>query len=195
RPKLVYAPHCYLRFVDIGGDYKPKHVKEMPHWFAQRDKEFKIQQCPLMIGEFGLSPAKKDFDAYLHDLHRLADERHASWAYWSNDHGSWSPLRADGSPSPILPELTRVFPAATAGKLISYSYDPQTKRFDMEFVSDTTINAPTVISIAGNIYPSGYNLNISGTSKWESSVDETTNALVLKISENGAQVKVQITPK
>jgi len=194
-PKLVYSAHCYLKFVDIGGDYKPKHVKEMPHWFAARDKELKKQQCPLMIGEFGLSPQKKDFDAYLHDLFRLADERHASWTYWSNDHGGWSPLKPDNSPTPILAELLRVFPQATAGHLLNYSYDPVTKTFEMDFTSNAGINAPTEIAVPRSIYPAGYQLTVTGTIHYRSEVDEATNTLKLFVSENGAHITVKLSPK
>ena len=194
-PKMVYSPHCYLKFVDIGGDYKPKHVKEMPHWFATRDRELKKQQCPMLIGEFGLSPQKKDFDAYLHDLFRLADERHASWTYWSNDHGGWSPLKADGGTTPILHELLRVFPQATAGHLLHYAYDPISKAFDMEFESNAAIKGPTEIAIPVSLFPTGYNLVVSGTTQWRSRVNETTNNLEIFVTENGAHVLVKITAK
>jgi endoglycosylceramidase len=194
-PKLVYSAHCYLKFVDIGGDYKPKHVKELPHWFAVRDKELKKQQCPLMIGEFGLSPQKKDFDAYLRDLHRMADERHASWSYWSNDHGGWSPLKADNSPTPILPELLRVFPQATAGRLMHYSYDPATKIFEMDFTSNAAINAPTEIAVPRSFFPEGYKLDITGTTQYHYDVDEVTNSIKLFVTENGAHVMVKLSPK
>jgi endoglycosylceramidase len=194
-PKLVYSAHCYLKFVDIGGDYKPKHVKEMPHWFAARDRELKKQQCPLMIVEFGLSPGKKDFDAYLHDLFRLADERHASWSYWSNDHGGWSPLKPDGAPTPILQELLRVYPQATAGHLLSYSYDPALKAFEMEFVSDSSIKGNTEIAVPRSLFPNGYKLVVTGTTPWASQADDRTNTLKISVTENRAHVVVKLSPE
>ena len=193
-PRLVYSAHCYLKFVDIGGDYKPKHVKEMPHWFAVRDKELKIQQCPLMIGEFGLSPGKKDFDAYLRDLHRLADERKTSWAYWSNDHGGWSPLKSDNTATPILGELLRVYPQATAGSILHYSYNPVQKIFSMDFISDTAIHAPTEIAVPRLLFPNGYRLEVTGTNKWHTEVDSVANTLKLFVEDNGAHVVIKLWP-
>lgn len=194
-PRLVYAPHCYLRFVDIGGEYRPKHLKEMPHWFAMRDKELQRQQCPLLIGEFGLSPQKKDFALYLHDLERMADERHASWTYWSNDHGGWSPLKPDNTASPILPELLRVYPQATAGHLLRYSYEPANRTFEMEYISDGKISRPTEIAVPRSLYPAGYTLLVSGAGEWHSETDPETNGLRLFVSDAQAQVVVHLTAK
>jgi endoglycosylceramidase len=190
--KLVYAPHCYPAFVDIGGDFKPKHKKSLAGIFKTRIKEAKRDEAPLFIGEFGLSPQKKDFDLYLRLFNQLADSAKISWTYWSNDQGGWSPLKADGSPTPILPELLRVYPQATAGQLIRYSYKPVQKDFEMEFVSDTSIKAPTVIAVPRGNYPNGYKLTISGATDYKTEVDEVTNSLLLYVKQHHSNVKVEL---
>ena len=195
KQKLVYAPHVYPAFVDIGGDFKPKHRKSLAAIFKTRTKETNKHKAPMLIGEFGLSPTKKDFDSYLRLFNQLADSCHASWAYWSNDHGGWSPLKADGSPTPILPELLRVFPQATAGKLTSYRDQPVEKHFEMEFISNTAITAPTVIAIPRSLYPNGYDIRVLGVKDYKTEIDATTNAALLFVHEPNVKVTVIITAK
>jgi endoglycosylceramidase len=195
KSKLVYAPHCYLAFVDVGGDYKPKNKKNMDKWFTNRERELKKHHSPMLIGEFGLSPKKKDFDIYLHDLESGADKDHASWTYWCNDHGGWCPFNLDGSPSPILNELLRVYPEATAGTIVKYSYDPAKREFEMEYASNPDIKMPTEIAIPKVLYPKGYNLKITGCDKWATETNAATNSLKLFVKDNGTTVKVHITSK
>ena len=195
KQKLVYAPHCYPAFVDIGGDFKPKHKKNLAHWFKVRAKETTKDKAPMIIGEFGLSPTKKDFDTYLRLLNQLADSCLASWAYWSNDHGGWSPLKSDGTPRPILPELLRIYPQATTGQLIRYTYNPVAKNFEMEFINDAAITAPTVIAIPRSIYTDNYQLKVTGTTGYKTEVDPVTNAVLLYVKEKGARIKVEIKSK
>ena len=195
KQKLVYAPHVYPAFVDIGGDFKPKHKKSLAKLFKTRIREITRDKTPMFIGEFGLSPQKKDFDTYLHLFNQLADSCQSSWAYWSNDHGGWSPLNADGSPTLILPQLLRVYPQATAGQLARYSYKPLEKVFEMEFVSDTSIKAPTVIAIPRSIYRNNYRLQITGTTDYKTEIDPVTNSMLLYVNQNGARVQVTLQAK
>ncbi len=192
QPRLVYAPHCYPAFVDIGGDFKPKHKKSLAGWFKVRARETARQKTPMIIGEFGLSPQKKDYDAYLRLLNALADSAQVSWTYWSNDHGGWSPLKPDGTPTLILPQLLRVYPQATAGQLIKYTYNPLNKKFVMEFISDSAIHAPTVIAIPRSIYTAQYTLSVSGAAGYKTETDPVTNSLLLYVTDNHARVQVTI---
>ena len=193
--KLVYAPHVYPAFVDIGGDFKPKHKKSLGHLFRTRNKETAKDKAPMFIGEFGLSPTKKDFDTYLQLFGQLADSCHSSWAYWSNDHGGWSPLKADGTPTPILPQLLRVYPQATAGQLVRYAYHPLERKFEMEFVSDASMKEPTIIAVPRSIYPENYQLKVSGTTDYKTESDTVTNSILLYVNQNQAHVKIELSPK
>jgi endoglycosylceramidase len=192
RQKLIYAPHVYPAFVDIGGDFKPKHKKSLAKLFTTRIRETTRDKTPMFIGEFGLSPQKKDFDTYLRLFNQLADSCQASWAYWSNDHGGWSPLNTDGTPTLILPQLLRVYPQVTAGQLIRYVYKPAEKYFEMEFVSDTSIKEPTIIAVPRSLYSGKYQLNISGTTNYKTEVDPATNSILIYISQNHTNIKVVV---
>lgn len=193
--KLVYAPHLYMMFVDVGGDYKRKNRKGLLKWYKNRDKELAKHQTPMLIGEFGLSPSKKDFEKYLRDIFYQADTRHASWTYWSSDPGGWGPLDKEKNPSPILNELVQVFPQAVSGQLLSYHYNPEWKTFSMEYISDAAIQAPTVIAVPKQIYPDAYTLNISGAKNYTTHTDPLTNALVITVLDSCSKVRVDITPQ
>ena len=193
--RIVYSPHCYPKFVDIGGDYTEKYRKELNHWYLMREKEQVMHQSPMLLGEFGLSPSKKGFDTFLRDLNRQADSIHMSWTYWSNDLGGWSPLNSDRSPSPILWELMRVYPQATAGQLVSFNFDQAARRFQMEYVSDASISQPTEITIPPMLYAHGYDFKVTGTTHYRTEVDPLTHTLKIFVSENRAHVTMSVNPK
>lgn len=193
--KLVYAPHCYPAFVDVGGDYKPRNRKTLEKWFRVREHEIHKQQSPAFVGEFGLSYKKKGFDVYLQDFNRLTDKYHMGWTYWASDPGGWGPYKIDRTPSPTLHEILRVFPKATAGKLVSYTYNAQSKNFKMQFISNAGIRMPTEIAVPRALFPGSYNLTITGTAKYHTSVDPVTNDLDLWIDDDNANVCVEISEK
>ena len=193
--KLIYAPHLYLIFVDVGGNYNKKYQRKLEQWFSHRIKEAKLHKAPMLIGEFGLSPGKKDFDKYLQDIFTRANQQKASWTYWSSDPGGWGPLKGDKSPSPILHELVSVYPKATAGQLKNFTYDSKTQTFLMTYICDTTIAAPTEIAIPKSLYPNGYVRSVAGLSGWNEETDATTGALKIYADEHGQEVTVFIRPK
>ena len=193
--KLVYSPHCYMSFVDVGGDYKPKDKRSLAKWFRHRDKEMKLHSAEMYLGEFGLSPGKKDFDVYLQDILKGVDARQGSWAYWSGDPGGWGPLNSDHTPSPIMGQLLRIYPSAVAGQLLSYHYDPTLKYFEMEFISDASIQAPTVISVPRLSMKDDYGWEVTGTDHISVKRDEKTDALLVTVYDDHTRIKVRIFPK
>jgi len=195
KPMIVYAPHCYPAFVDIGGGYTAKYRNQLSKWYHVREQEQVKHQSPILLGEFGLSPDKKGYDAFLRDLNRQADSIHMSWSYWSNSLGGWSPLKQDLTPSPILWELVRAYPQATAGRLVSYSFDQVSRNFQMEYISDAAIAQPTEIAVPSLLYGHGYDLNITGAKDYKTEVDPVTNTLKVFVLANNSDVKISIKPR
>jgi endoglycosylceramidase len=133
--KLVYAPHMYPYNLHEGGPYNAKDRNNLKSWHRERKKEVKMHGTTLLCGEFGLSPSSLDFDVFLDDFFSILDTNLWHWAYWSNDNGGWSPLTHDGQETPILNELIRAYPKATAGRLRSFNYNKEEKIFTMDYVS------------------------------------------------------------
>ncbi len=190
--KLVYAPHCYMTFVDVGGDYKKKHQKKLKQWFDYREQEAIKHKASILLGEFGLSPGKKDFDKYLQDIFAGLDSRMGSWTYWASDLGGWGPLKADRSPSPILHELLRIYPQAVAGELKNFQYDSEKKKFSMHFVSDTSITAPTIISVPKELFPVSPKITVTGSLNYETQIDSSSNSFLVSIKDNKATIHIEI---
>jgi hypothetical protein len=106
--------------------------------------------------------------------------------------GGWGPLNGDRSPSPILNELLRIYPQAVAGELLSYSYQPSEHKFTMHMISDTSIHAPTIISIPLQKYPSLPIVNITSESSFDMDKDSKNNSIILSVKEHRKQVDIEI---
>ena len=96
------------------------------------------------------------------------------------------------SPSPILNELLRIYPQAVAGELLSYSYKPAEHKFTMHMMSDTSIHAPTIISIPLQKYPSLPIVNITSDSPFEMDRDSKNNTIILSVKAHRKLVDIEI---
>jgi endoglycosylceramidase len=192
--KLVYAPHCYMKFVDVGGDYKQKDKRSLKKWFRYRDREGALHHTGMLLGEFGLSPGKKDFDRYLQDILKGVDDRMASWTYWSGDPGGWGPLKGDLTPSPIMGQLLRIYPSAVAGDLNSFSFDASAQSFEMEYISDTSIKVPTIISVPLFTMKDNYHWDVTGADHFTAKRNPMNNSLEVIVADDHTKVRVKIFP-
>ncbi len=193
--KLVYAPHCYPYDTHEGNGYTESSKKQLVDWERERKKEvIKHGEIPLLTGEFGLSPTQEGFTDYLTDFNAMSDRNLWHWTYWSNDLGGWSPFNGDGTETAIAQYLLRSYPKATAGKIVSFSFDVVSKKFEMKYISNKEINLPTEIFIPKRYYPNGYNLAVNGATNYTQSYDEIKQVLKITVSEN-ATVTIEITAK
>lgn len=191
--RIVYAPHCYPYDTHEGNGYTASSKQNLKDWELNRKKDVTTQgNIPLVCGEFGLSPSNIDFDVYLKDVNNVFDRNLWHWTYWSNDKGGWSPLNEDGTETPILQYLIRTYPKAVQGVISSFSFDFDTKKFEMSFNADITITKPTEIFIPQRFYPSGYDLEIVGDDAAITEYDSNLQTLKIKASANNTiQINIQ----
>ena len=104
--------------------------------------------APVLLGEFGASASPLNSTR----LTELADERLMSWMHWHCCTAS----------EVVRTNLVRTYAQATAGELLSQQYDPGTGEFELRFRPDAAIEAPTVIAVPSDPYPSGYTAEVSG---------------------------------
>ena len=64
----------------------------------------------------------------------------------------------------------------------------------MEFISNAS-ELPTVIALPPAIYSNGYQLSISGTTRYKTETDSKTNTLLIYVAEQSVKVKVNIVAK
>lgn len=193
--KLVYAPHLYPYNTHEGGPYNASDKKNVKDWHRERKKEVAFHGgVPLLCGEFGLSPSCVDYDVYLKEVGQIFDENLWHWAYWSNDNGGWSPIHHDGTETNILQHLVRAYPKATAGRIRSFSYEPDEKIFTMSFVSNPKLGQPTEIFIPKRHFESGFDIIVETTAANNYEYDEIKQVLALTVHQR-AEVKVTISAK
>jgi endoglycosylceramidase len=166
----------------------------MNNWKRERSKDIKFQNCPIIIGEIGLSPDLPGFDEFLDDAFDYTDQVEGGWSYWFNSRGGWGPLNPDGTPSPILPQLVRAYPKAVQGRIENTSFDRESKVFTLRFKPLPSISQPTEIFIPELHYPSGYDLNVEGSSDYRTEYDAGRQLLKLYANTNDPMT-VTITAK
>jgi endoglycosylceramidase len=99
-----------------------------------------------------------------------ADRRLVGWAYWSwryyaDPTGSAAEalVMADGKVRTTARVLSQTYPEAIAGTPVSMSFDPASAAFDLDYIPDHAIRAPTVIFVPTRVhYPDGYCARVSG---------------------------------
>ncbi len=150
---------------------------------------------PWMVTEFGatsdprlLAPIAAALDAHL-----------VGWIYWAwkfygdpTGSADESLVMADGRLRSTASVLSRAYPQAVAGTPLRFSFSPATDVFDMAYVPDHHITAPTLIFVPTDVhYRHGYCARTTGAS-----VTSARGSDVLQVRNNrtGRRVTVEITP-
>jgi endoglycosylceramidase len=118
------------------------------------------------MSEFGASTS----EPLMERLTKIADELQLGWTYWQwkyydDPTGSSAEalVQADGSLSPTVHSLSRVYPQAVAGTPVSFSFDPRSQEFHLYYVPTEGVEAPTVIAVPTSlVYPHGYQVTVVG---------------------------------
>jgi endoglycosylceramidase len=114
----------------------------------------------LFMSEFGATAS----NPLMQRLTAVADDERLGWIYWAwkfydDPTGSANEAleRADGSLSPTVASLSRTYPMAVAGTPTSFTFDPATAEFHLDYVANPLAGAPTLVYVAvAQHYPAGY---------------------------------------
>lgn len=175
---LVYAPHLYPFSLHEGIAYNLIDKQQMRDWNRHRVAELNAHQVPLLVGEFGGSDSTAGFLEYVDDATAMLDHMSGSWAYWSNDPGSWGLLDAAGKENPKVNHLVRTYPRAIAGEPVSFAFDSDTHRFSLEFNRKPGVTGATEIFVPARHYPQGFFLKTNdATSDWRYEWDASRQIL------------------
>ncbi len=193
--RLIYAPHMYPFTLHEGITYNLLDQQQMRDWNHYRTQELNRQQVPLIVGEFGGSDSTGGFEQFLKDTLEMYDVMGASWAYWSNDPGGWGLLDSNRQETPKVNWLVRPYPRAIAGEPEAFSYNPDTRVFQLTFSDKAGVNGETELFIPRRHYPDGWNLEISDSDdNWTSRWDEERQILFLSFYTTETRHQVRITP-
>lgn len=165
-PEIVYAPHVYTHVFTLDRvlfRIPPAAATWPPYSFALQtaDAEARAMGAALVVTEFG--GAEREYPAVTE--HSVAEmDRYragaAQWAWKNNcgleancdddEPGRWT-VYATGGPGANPPQngsvlpaheatLARVYPRLTAGRLGTWTFDPDTGRFEMSASSTTRVD-------------------------------------------------------
>ncbi len=148
-----------------------------------------------LVSEFGATKSAP----FLETVVSLMDAKQVGWAYWAwkyygDPTGSQaeSLVMADGRLRSTARVLSRAYPEAIAGIPISFGFSPATARFNLTYVPDHKIHAPTVIFVpTGLHYPHGYCARVSGARVTSA---EGADLLEVQNAQSGHRVNVVVTP-
>ena len=180
-PNLVYSPHVYTHVFSadalLGIPNSPYPLSyDQPYQVA--DAEARSMHAALMVGEYGDSAAADE--TYLRSETAAQDRAQAGSAIyaWKGGCGAganvsdcekaWTVYAGDPATPPAqniglvtsrLKFLSRAYPRATAGRLDSYTYDPDRRTFTMTATA-TRAGQETVVFIpytaTGNVTAAGH---------------------------------------
>ena len=200
-PRIVYSPHLYSITMEFNGAYDPNSDGTLESWEANRNIDAEAQGAPLLCGEWGFDPNWENADLFMDEVLEMYDRMMAGWTYWSYDPGGWGIWEA-GEDGKYVQErdnaddLVRPYPRSVAGVPRSFSYDPDTRVFELTFDPSPSATVPTDIYVpAARHFPDGWTLE--GCEENEgctSSFDEDTEILSLLTPNQSARVEIRITP-
>lgn len=169
----IYAPHGYDLVVDSAAVSLSSNERISVIFDAHREAQLRMN-VPVVIGEWG---AHYDFDVALsHITHilNIFDKYKWSNTYWD--------YRNNMKSKPVVKRLIRPYPIAVAGEIISYSFNFDTKVFELIWNSnkelETIIFVPNKINEIKLREDTTYSIeNISNSSKG--------NFVRIKTNKNG----------
>jgi endoglycosylceramidase len=146
------------------------------------------------MSEFGATSSPELMDR----LTRIADELQLGWTYWAwkyyaDPTGSSAEalVDANGNLAPTTTALARAYPQAVAGTPESFSFDPASREFQLFYVPNGQISAPTVIFVPVAVhYPKGYQVSVVG-----GVVLSKPGATRLVVANQSGAASVQVTIK
>ena len=125
--------------------------------------------------------------------------RQVSWIYWAwkyygdpTGSADESLVMADGRLRSTADVLSRAYPQAVAGTPLRFSFSPQTDVFDMAYVPNHRVHAPTLIFVPTQVhYRHGYCTRTSGASVIS---PRGSDLLEVRNDRAGTRVTVEVTP-
>ena len=163
-PRIVYGPHLYSFVFELNQAYNPATDATLEDWEANRNIETEAQKAPLLLGEWGFDPTWTNADLFMRELLDMGDRMMLGWTYWSYDPGGWGIWERDEEGQFVEREnanaVVRPYPQRVAGIPRSFSYNPDTRVFDLAFDPSPSATLPTQIYLpAGRHYPQGWSLS------------------------------------
>jgi len=195
-PRIGYYPHLYPILIPFLDEWNPAIDHSLENWRKNKLIEANRQQGPLLVGEWRMQAADsgENWLAWLHAALAMFEEVSSGWAWWA--HNPWDTMNEDLTETPLMDVLVQTYARAVAGVPQSTSYDPDTRVYEITFIPDLSIEAPTEIYIpASRHYPEGWEFNVvANEDAYESDWDSDAEVLSIRMLSPSDEVKVTIMP-
>jgi endoglycosylceramidase len=163
-PDVVYAPHSYNSAAEQGNGFDPSARSGLIANIKALSDEAQGLGAALWIGEYGGPASSPGITAYMDANYGGMAAVAGGSEYWSYDRDeSYGMLHTDGSEkTQLLDVLVRPYPERVAGDPVSYDFDDKTGTFTLTWHADSSIKAPTLVSVPKRAYPNGYSVECGG---------------------------------
>lgn len=203
-PELPYENICYsMHYYGYGYDYpllaslysggKAGYQKIKEHINKAISYQEKLNQ-PLLLLEFGITTGAPKATHYVKSIMDIYDELKISWCWWAYCKAKGDNLcllEEDGSEKKeIMDILSRPYPQFTAGNLINFSFDIDTKKFTIRYKPELKTKQPTIIYIPVNRhYKNGFKILSDNKISYE--FDELNSLLkIIPLEENIIEINI-----
>jgi endoglycosylceramidase len=204
-PNLVFNVHVYCgaRSPVTGNPTDVEACADQEeHSLAVRQSDRPAMSSPAqpdgpawMVTEFGASSDPQ----LLAPITTALDARRVSWVYWAwkyygdpTGSADESLVMADGRLRSTADVLSRAYPQAVAGTPLRFSFSPLTAVFDMAYVPNHRVRAPTLVFVPTQVhYRHGYCARTTGASVTSA---RGSDLLQVRNDRSGTRVTVEITP-
>ncbi|HUT53161.1 MAG TPA: cellulase family glycosylhydrolase [bacterium] len=185
---IVYSTHNYTG--GTAGGHSGTYIGPEP---LRADIERGVMEAarqgvPLYIGEFAVGGSQPIAEDWMRAEFRFQEQYLVSGTWWGlrqHDNTAQGLMEYDTKleKPALLDYVSRPYPAATAGLLMSYSFDEPTKSFNMTFMNSPAAAGPTLIAIPEYQYPDGVGVECSDTDgTWSYSHDPVAGYVSLTVN-------------
>ncbi len=196
---IVYSPHIYTGgtaggLTGYGGDPAPLRVE-----VEKAVSEAQAQGVPLYVGEFGIG-MNENYQQWIRDEFRFQEQYMVSATWWSmrqhnNATFGLTDFDTRAEKPGLLDFVSRPYPTATAGELLSYSYDEDSKAFTMTFANSQDASGDTLISVPDYQYHGRISVRSSDADgRWSHFFDPTAGLLHVTVDPGEQLHTISVTP-
>lgn len=218
KQRLLFSPHFYSITSEVTGVFTPLiALTELKLWKMTTLKVMSANKVPVYVGEFGFDENLKrpwdvfglgwladlfgipsGSDQYMNALNNVFEPNLMSWAWWADDH--WSPENERKLLTQNGMRLKRAYPKATAGTLLSYSYNKQKCEFNMVFNPELQADGWTEIFLPSECFLNLRKINVTNnmygpffSASADTIYDEITSTLKLRVIDTSRIHRVSVS--
>jgi endoglycosylceramidase len=168
---VVYEPHHYPNFAGMNYETVGEWVEKLTWTFDHLVEEARSWGAPAVIGEWGTNPNDSFAPAMFQAIQQLSDVRDIGLAFWvwkECTSGGWGLFDCDPETDtwtertgPGVDALLRPGVMAVPGRLVSQSFDQETKRLRILFEAQGG-EGPPLLYVPERYYPGGAAIELDG---------------------------------